>query len=247
MTASGILCHDADSWDVGDQRGRGGMALSSERGRTRRLLRPRCRRSVPIAASSRSRPATGPASIAVKPAQRVSCRIPPFAGIPWLKGILDVPQSGLGQLGEVAEEHGLQTSVVNSGEAFLGVGLFVVVVGVEAVRLQPARGIQNEDLKHGLTESEPEGAMPLRQGADHQAEFLHIARLVSVHILELAHLIPVVSEIVEPPDEVEVQLSSELVVAGHIPFASPQDVDHPHGEQRMAGDTQLPHEVGIVV
>ena len=94
-----------------------------------------------------------------EPAKRVAFRIESLLCVPGLEGILDVPQSRLGKLREVAEDHGLQRGVVDPGETFLRVCLLVVAIGVEAIRLKPAGGVQNEDLEKRLTEPEPGRAM----------------------------------------------------------------------------------------
>ena len=54
------------------------------------------------------------------------------------------------------------------------VHLGAVVVGVEAVGLEPAAGVEDEDLEHRLAEAEVGRALGLGEGADQQVEVLDV-------------------------------------------------------------------------
>ena len=145
--------------------------------------------------------------IPVEPAERVPLGIE-SAGIPRFEGVFDVSQSRTGKLRVVPEYHGLEVGMVNPLKAFPGVCLLVIVVGVEAVRLESASRVQNEYLEQRFAESEPGGAMPLSECANQQIKFLHVTRLVPVNLLELPNLFDVVGEVAEFSNGIKTQLSA---------------------------------------
>lgn len=63
-------------------------------------------------------------------------RIKTFACIPRFKGIFYVRQASLGEFGVVTQENRLEIGIVNPGQPFGCVGLFVVTGGIKAVGLE---------------------------------------------------------------------------------------------------------------
>ena len=64
-------------------------------------------------------------------------------GIPWLERIFYVGQSSIGKLRVMAEEHRLETGLVNPCKTLFGIRFLVVTVGVETVGFTEM--IQNSD------------------------------------------------------------------------------------------------------
>ena len=139
--------------------------------------------------------------------------------VPRLEGVLDVCQAGLGKLGVVAQDHGLEVGLVDPAHALRGVVVVMEAVGVETIGLQSATSVQDEDLEHGLAEAETGGPMALRKRADQQVELLDVFWLVPVYRLQLFPDIRFIGEVVEALDRIQPELAAELVVTRHATFA----------------------------
>src|SRR5215475_342241 len=98
--------------------------------------------------------------ISVKGAEWMALRIESFIHIPRFKGVLDIGQAGVSQFRIVAQEDGFQIGLINPAEALFGIDFFSIAVGVETIRLEPAGGIQDENLEHRLTKAKPAWTMP---------------------------------------------------------------------------------------
>src|SRR5262245_26108517 len=85
-----------------------------------------------------------------KSAQGVPRGIEPLFVVPRLKGIPDVREPRLSELGIVSQENRPEIRVVDPIQAFPGVRFLVVTIGVEAVGLQSTGGVQEKDLKQRL-------------------------------------------------------------------------------------------------
>src|SRR5215475_274734 len=103
----------------------------------------------------------------VKGAEWMALRIESFIHIPRFKGVLDIGQAGMSQFRIVAQENSFQIGIINPAETLFSVDFLSIAVGVEAIRLEPAGGIQDENLEHRLTKAKPGWTMPFGQGADH--------------------------------------------------------------------------------
>src|SRR5258705_13282963 len=80
-------------------------------------------------------------------AQRMALGTQRWPFVPWLEGVLDVGEASVRELRVVAQEHGLEVGLVYPLQAFPGVDVLVEAVGVETISLQPAAGVQGEDLE----------------------------------------------------------------------------------------------------
>ena len=168
-------------------------------------------------------------------------------GVPGFEGIANVGQAGAGQLREVAQQHGLEVGCVDPAQALGRVDLVGEAVGVEAIRLQAPRRVQDEDLEHRFAEAEVDRAVAFAEGSDQQVELLHVGRVAAIHRLELFHILGLVGQVFEAADRVQPKLAAKLVVARHAAFAGANDVHRAHVEERVAGNRQFLQKAREVV
>src|SRR6516225_6226606 len=152
-------------------------------------------------------------------AQRMALGTQLWPFVPRLESVLDVGEPAVGELRVVAQDDGLQVGPVDPAQAFPGVDVLVEAVGVETISLQPAAGVQDEDLKHRLAETEAGGPVTFGQRADQQVELLDVFRFVAVNRLQLRADVRVVGKVVKALDRIQPQLATELVVTRHTTFA----------------------------
>src|SRR4051812_25678104 len=123
--------------------------------------------------------------------------------VPRLEGVFNVGEASVRELRVMAQDHGLEVGLVDPLQPFPGVDVFVEAVGVETISLQPAAGVQDEDLEHRLAESEAGGPVAFGQRADQQVELLDVFRVVAVNRPQLVPDIRVLGKVVKAPDRIQ--------------------------------------------
>src|SRR5438874_7901396 len=127
-------------------------------------------------------------------------RIEHLLRIPWFKSVSDVGEPSLSKLWVIAQQDRFESCLVDPIQALFGVGLFVVVVCIEAIRLQSARGIQNEDLEHRLSEPKTSWSVAFRKSPNEQVQFFDVLRFVAIDLFNFLDMFLIWRQLIKATD-----------------------------------------------
>src|SRR2546428_13832688 len=89
----------------------------------------------------------------VKRAQRMPVWIEPLICVPWFERISDVGETGTSKLRIITQEHRSESGMVDPIQSLCCISLFVIVIRIKAIGLQPPSRVEDKNLKHILAKS----------------------------------------------------------------------------------------------
>src|SRR5690606_38171642 len=125
-----------------------------------------------------------------------------------------------------------------------GVNRRRVVGGEETVGHQTTGSVQNEDLERGLAEGVAFRTHSFGQLTYQRIDLLDV---VVIQALQVCQRFRVRGQVLKLGDEVQANLTTELVVAGNTTLTVTQDVDGGQVDGANARQRQVPQEVREVV
>src|SRR5690606_7319270 len=134
--------------------------------------------------------------------------------------------------------------VFNPVQTFLSVHFRSVVGGEEAVGHQTTGRVQNEDLERSFAEGVAFRTHGFGQLTNQRIDLLNV---VVIQTLQVRQSCRISGQILELGDRVELDLTTELVVAGNTTLTVTHDVDGGHVDRANAWQRQITQELREVV